>query len=115
MLVFAAFGASSGVLLYTGVKPSSFATISEFKIWHHTSLAAAIIPMLLLPFDFIIERRVRKKIPGNSLLNLIFGSLFLLHVTIKLVLIAQAVALLRKQPLNVFVVDLWTQYIPHIS
>jgi len=111
--------------------------MSEYKIWHHTSLVATSIPILLLPLDLIIEWRDRKNMPSIpdlppelqvqmrlaqlgpsvkiSFLDVIFGSLFLLYVAIKIVLIAQAVSLLRTQPPSAFLVADWTVYIPHIS
>jgi len=113
MVVFAIFGAISGVVLYTGVKPSSFPTKAELNAWRYTSLAVMIIPILSAPFDIMIERRDRRGIPKSFLLDFTFGTLFFLHLTSKLFLVVQAFALLRMQPSTAYLVIDWPLYVPH--
>ena len=70
-----------------------------------------------LPPELQVQMRLAQLGPSVkiSFLDVIFGSLFLLYVAIKIVLIAQAVSLLRTQPPSAFLVADWTVYIPHIS
>lgn len=114
MVVYAMFGAISGIILYIGVKPSSFPTKLELNAWRYTSLAVAVIPILSAPIDIMIGRRDRRNMPKSFLLNFAFGTLFLLHLISKLFLLVQAVALLRIQPSTAYLVIDWPLYVPHV-
>ena len=112
-MAFAIFGAISGAVLFTGSKTSSFSTAVELNIWRYASLAVMVIPVLSVPFDIMIGYREKAEKPKSFLLNWAFGTLFLLHAILKLLLIAQAFALLRAQPRAAFIIADWPLYVPH--
>ena len=116
MVVFAIFGVIFGGLHLIGwnfTYPSPF----EQNLWRASSLAIAIIPLIVTPIDYLLENY---KLDKGFLkvvrftLDLIMTILLFTYVPARLTLIGQAFALLRKQPQDAFVAIDWNQYIPHL-
>ena len=121
MVVFALFGVIFGGLHCIGWN-FEFPTGSEKAIWRSTSLAIAVIPLIVAPIDFLLASRLGTRdlkscetVEKVVLLSVDFVMTFLLfiYVPARLSLIAQALALLRTQPVDALVSVDWTRYLPH--
>ena len=116
MVVFAIFGVIFGGLHRIGwnfTYPTSF----EQHLWRASSLAIAVIPLIVAPIDYILENY---ELDSGFLkvvrltLDLIMTILLFIYVPVRLTLIGQAFGLLRKQPQDAFLAVDWNQYIPHL-
>ena len=115
MVVFAFFGVIFGGVHCFGWN-FTFPTPFEQHLWRATSLAITCIPVVVAPFDYVLENCKLDMGFGNVVrvvLDLIMTILLFVYVPARLSLIVQAVALLRNQPPSSFVSVDWAMYIPH--
>ena len=122
MVVFALFGVVFGGLHCIGWN-FKFLTHTEQTLWRSTSVAIAAIPLIVAPIDFILAPRLQD-IDSSScstlkrlallVLDLIMTILLFVYVPARLSLIAQALALLRRQPASALTAVDWTKYVPHL-
>jgi len=122
MVVFAVFGVIFGGLHCIGWY-FNYPTHSEQTLWRATSLIITVIPPVVSPIDFLLAARLKnkdikfwKKFEHRALLvlDLIMTILLFVYVPARLSLIAQALALLRKQPSSALVAVDWTKYDPNL-
>ena len=78
-------------------------------------MVITVIPLIVAPIDFILERHHEKLGSTLLVLDLTMTVLLVIYVPARLSLIAQALALLRSQPPSVFIAVDWTIFIPHLS
>jgi len=98
-----------------------FPTYTEQKLWHVASLAVTIIPfvgiVILLVLTFI-ERLVDALGSSSSfgdVTEVIMSTIFpFIYAAARLILLAQALALLRNPPPSAFIGVDWTKFYPHI-
>jgi len=116
MVVFAIFGVIFGGIHCIGWN-FAFPTRVERSLWRYTSMLLTAIPLVVAPIDYILENFNLKGTVGKKL-RLLLGismiALLFLYVPARLLLIIQAVTLLRDQPAAAFVAIDWTKYIPHL-
>ena len=115
MIVFAVFGVVFGGHHCIGWN-FTYATPSEQHLWRATSLAITVIPLIVVPIDYIPDKFKLNEGFGKVLrlaLDLIMTILLFVYVPARLSLIAQALALLRSQLETAFLAMDWTQYMPH--
>jgi len=118
MVVFALFGIIFGGLHCIGWS-FKYPTPSEQALWRATSLAITVIPVIVAPIDFLLAARDISTCQGFErrallILDLMMTIFLFVYVPARLTLIAQALALLRKQPPDALVAVDWTKYIPHL-
>lgn len=100
-----------------------FPTYQEQKLWRIASLAVTIIPIGVVPFVgitmliFKLVRAVLKKSSsgdeGIRLSAVITALCILAYGSARLVLLGQALALLRHLPPTAFITVNWTNFYPH--
>ena len=117
MLVFAFFGFVFGGIHIFGWN-LTYPTGIERILWRATSLTITIIPFAVAPIDFLLENvslngRFGKRVRDG--LDFIMTILLVIYVLARLSLIAQALVLLRDQPLQALLVVDWTKYTPSRS
>ena len=122
MVVFALFGVIFGGLHCIGWN-FDFPTHPEQSLWRSTSLAIAVIPLVVAPIDFLLAARLRIRDINSCVtsekvallaLDLVMTILLFVYVPARLSLIAQALALLRSQPASALTAVDWTKYVPHL-
>jgi len=93
----------------------TYPTDSERTLWRVTALTLTVIPFVAAPIDWTLENRRQRIIRFFQVaLELFLTIVLVIYVFARISLIAQAYALLRKQPPDAFVAVDWTKYIPHI-
>jgi len=116
MVVFPFFGVIFGGVHCIGwnfIYPTPF----ELHLWRGASLAITCIPVVVAPIDYVLENFKLDKGFGKAVrltLDLIMTILLFVYVPARLLLIAQALVLLRDQPQSAFFPVDWSKYIPHI-
>ena len=139
MVVFALFGVVFGGLHCLGWN-FIYPTQQEETLWRLSALTITVIPLVVAPIDYItnpsdtkpnsdnvnainpgrpssISSMGQKKLVKKVLiyvLDFIMTMLLFVYVIARLSLIAQALALLRRQPPSSFVAVDWTKFIPHL-
>ena len=116
MIIFAMFGVFFGGIHLFGWD-LTYPTQIEKILWRATSLSITTIPFAVAPIDCFLENVPPKGGFGRLVkdgLDLIMTILLVIYVLARLTLIAQALALLRDQPLEALLFVDWTQYIPHV-
>jgi len=116
MIVFALFGVFFGGIHLFGWN-LTYPTGIEKILWRATSLSITTIPFAVAPIDCFLENVPLETGFGRLVkdgLDLIMTILLVIYVLARLTLIAQALALLRDQPLEALLVVDWTKYIPHV-
>ena len=122
MAVFSLFGVIFGGLHCIGWN-FEFPTDLERTIWRSTSLAIAAIPLIAASIDFLLASRLSSRdlkscetLEKFALLSvdLVMTILLFIYVPARLSLIAQALALLRTQPLGALIAVDWTGYLPNL-
>jgi len=111
MMVFALFGVIFGGLHCIGWN-FTYPTPFEQHLWRAASLAITVIPFIVAPIDYILEnfelnQGFLKVV--RLVLDLIMTIFLFVYVPARLLLIAQALALLRNQPETAFLAVDWTQ------
>jgi len=111
-LLLATFGCIFGGIHCVGWN-LPFPTYAEQKLWRVASLAVTIIPIILA--STLIVRAIiksRSAIQDTAITSeLIFT---FMYASARLILLGQAVALLRHQPPSAFIAVDWTKVYPHI-
>ena len=119
MIVFAFFGVTFGGLHCIGWN-FSYPTSYERILWRVSSLTITLIPVIVAPIDYFLAnveedpKRSRLTTLALSSLDLAMTVLLFAYVPARLSLIAEAFALLRKQPSSTYIPVDWTEYIPHV-
>ena len=92
-----------------------YPTYAEQQIWRVASLAVTIIPIAALALIFIIVLSFLAifKSANEDILVLLTFALLLVYASARLVLLGQALALLRDLPPNTFIALDWTKFYPH--
>ena len=118
IVVFALFGVVFGGIHLVGWN-FKFPTVIEQHLWRSTSLTITVIPLIVASIDFILVFRQKKMAPFATVvllaLELIMTLLLFVYVIARLALIAQALALLRRQPADAYSVVDWGQFVPHFG
>ena len=98
---------------------SSFPTFAEQKLWRVASLAVTLIPIALFPIPVIILSILRLFLPDDKsnsratvFITIIASIAMLMYASARLVLLGQAIALLKHQPPSTFVTVDWTKFYP---
>jgi len=121
MIVFAFFGVIFGGIHCVGWN-FLFPTRTEQYLWRFTSLTITFIPVVVAPIDFFLTMQSVVFVKNMSkfaralfsALDLVMTVLVFAYVMARLSLIAQALALLRRQPSDAYLAVDWTQYVPHV-
>jgi hypothetical protein len=121
MIVFAFFGVIFGGIHCVGWK-FMFPTQTEQNLWRYTSLTITVIPVVVAPIDFFLTMQTMGFVKNLSrftsaifsALDLVMTVLIFAYVMARLSLIAQALALLRRQPPDAYLAVDWTRFVPHV-
>jgi len=108
-------GTVFGVIHCAGWNPP-FPTYAEQKLWRIASLAVTTIPIGVVLFVGITFLIVKLKYsPGydDIIIGLIIVLCMLAYASARLVLLGQALALLRHLPPTAFIAVNWTTFYPH--
>ena len=91
-----------------------FLTYAEQKLWRIASLAVTIIPSVLILIVTICLLESPTDVADAFRGGIAPLILTLIYVSSRLILLGQAIALLRHQPPTAFITVGWTQFYPHI-
>jgi len=91
-----------------------FPTDIEQLLWRVGSLAITSAPSILFVFGLMIKSSVGHESMVWAMLKTVGGFLLVAYMLARLLLLTQAVVLLRKQPESAFYAINWADFLPHV-
>ena len=95
----------------------SFPSYTQRMLWHVASLAVTILPLVAIPISVSVAIIINSCIRDDEAFNIIAGvvtaAIALMYAVARLILLGQAIGLLRHLPPDALMAVNWAQFYPH--